>query len=194
MIQRPSFVYPSFPACQSILRKSGYTPSRGSRLIANLSAVTTFDTRLELGPLPSTGVTRLRRYYGPIRHPTGPRLSLAGCELTVTRGHPMGLPVLLGSSPCRLPSPLPRQDQAEASSFACTLAAAFPCRTEGRLLPLPFSGPARCSLTLRPASSLNRLKRPFCTEGSDGFVTSTATSAAFRLERQSCRVGLAPTG
>ena len=36
--------------------------------------------------------------------------------------------------------------------------------------------------------------RPFCTKGFDDFVTSTATSAAFRLERPSCRVGLAPTG
>src|SRR6266436_50230 len=31
---------------------------------------------------------------------------------------------------------------------------------EGRLLPLPFSGPARCSLTLRPASSLSRQSDP----------------------------------
>src|SRR6516165_9793878 len=31
---------------------------------------------------------------------------------------------------------------------------------EGRLLPLPFSGPARCSLTLRPASSLSRRSDP----------------------------------
>ena len=37
-------------------------------------------------------------------------------------------------------------------------------------------------------------ERPFYTKGFDSFVTSTATSAAFRLERQSCRVGLAPTG
>src|SRR5712691_3084408 len=32
---------------------------------------------------------------------------------------------------------------------------------EGRLLPLPFSGPARCSLTLRPASSLSRQSDPY---------------------------------
>src|SRR4051794_25450020 len=36
---------------------------------------------LELRPLPSTGVTRLRRYYGPLRNPRRPSLSLAGVWL-----------------------------------------------------------------------------------------------------------------
>ena len=33
---------------------------------------------LQRGPLPSTGVTRLQRYYEPLRHPGRPGLSLAG--------------------------------------------------------------------------------------------------------------------
>ena len=49
---------------------------------------------LELRPLPSTGVTRLRRYYGPLRHPRRPGLSLAGVRLRVTRPHRLGFPVL----------------------------------------------------------------------------------------------------
>jgi hypothetical protein len=40
--------------------------------------------RLQLRPLPSTGVTRLRRYYEPLRHPTRPGLSLASCQLIHT--------------------------------------------------------------------------------------------------------------
>ena len=44
----------------------------------------TFDADLEPRPLPSTGVTRLRRYYGPLRHPKRPGLSLAGVRLRVT--------------------------------------------------------------------------------------------------------------
>ena len=36
---------------------------------------------LELRPLRSTGVTRLHRYYEPLRHPTRPGLSLAGVRL-----------------------------------------------------------------------------------------------------------------
>jgi hypothetical protein len=35
-------------------------------------------------PLPSTGVTRLHRYYEPLRHPSQPGLSLASCQLIHT--------------------------------------------------------------------------------------------------------------
>ena len=56
---------------------------------------------LELRPLPSPGVTRGQRYYGPLRHPrgnpacgVGPGLSLAGVRLRVTRPHRLGFPVL----------------------------------------------------------------------------------------------------
>ena len=55
----------------------------------------------ELRLLPSAGITRPRRYYGPLRHPTRPGLSLAGVRLTVTRRHREGLPVLLRVSVCR---------------------------------------------------------------------------------------------
>ena len=37
-----------------------------------------------LRSLPSTGVTRLPRYYEPLRHPTRPGLSLASCQLIAT--------------------------------------------------------------------------------------------------------------
>ena len=40
--------------------------------------------RLQLRPLPSTGVTRLRRYCKPLRHPIRPGLSLASCQLICT--------------------------------------------------------------------------------------------------------------
>jgi hypothetical protein len=40
--------------------------------------------RLQLRLLPSTGVTRLRQYYEPLRHPSHPGLSLASCQLTHT--------------------------------------------------------------------------------------------------------------
>jgi hypothetical protein len=48
---------------------------------ANLQALTAPCVALERRPLPSTGITRLLRYYGPIRHPRRPRLALAGCGL-----------------------------------------------------------------------------------------------------------------
>jgi hypothetical protein len=42
-------------------------------------------------PLPSTGITRLQRYYEPLRHPIAPGLSVTGVRLvvpTTPRGFP----------------------------------------------------------------------------------------------------------
>ena len=54
------------------------------RLIANLPSFVASCVRLQLGPLPSTGVTRLPQYYEPLRHPSQPGLSLASCQLIHT--------------------------------------------------------------------------------------------------------------
>ena len=51
---------------------------------------------VELRPLSSTGVTRLQRYYGPLRHPRRPGLALAGCRL-MGYHHRRGFPCCLGS-------------------------------------------------------------------------------------------------
>src|SRR5437773_1295282 len=48
---------------------------------------------LELRLLPSAGVTRLPRYYEPLRHPTRPGLSLAGVRSEVATLRRVGLPV-----------------------------------------------------------------------------------------------------
>ena len=60
---------------------------------------TTYCVCLELRSLPSTGVTRLQRYYEPLRHPKAPSLSLAGFRLVIA-DHAMGLPVLRTLSLC----------------------------------------------------------------------------------------------
>ena len=49
---------------------------------------------LEPRPLPSIGITRLRQYYGPLRHPKAPDLSLTGVRLIILATHAKGLPVL----------------------------------------------------------------------------------------------------
>ena len=54
------------------------------RLIANLPSVVASCVRLQLRPLPSTGVTRLRQYYEPLRHPSQPGPSLTSCQLIRT--------------------------------------------------------------------------------------------------------------
>jgi hypothetical protein len=53
-----------------------------------------FQTAPKVRPLPSTGVTRLPRYYGPVRHPVRPGLSLTGVRLKVMNLHHTGFPVL----------------------------------------------------------------------------------------------------
>ncbi len=57
-----------------------------------------FPSAPEVRPLPSTGITRLPRYYEPVRHPTRPGLSLAGVRLG-------GRPPTAGASrvACHLP-------------------------------------------------------------------------------------------
>jgi hypothetical protein len=59
--------------------------------MANLLALTTYDVGFELRPLRSTGVTRFPHYYGPLRHPVQPGLSLAGIQLGFTPAHGTGL-------------------------------------------------------------------------------------------------------
>src|SRR5438132_14252359 len=51
-------------------------------------SVTTYCVCPELRPLPSTGITRLQRYYEPLRHPRAPSLSLAGVRLVVALSTP----------------------------------------------------------------------------------------------------------
>jgi hypothetical protein len=62
--------------------------------MAHLLALATSSVGFELRPLRSTGITRFQHYYGPLRHPTPPGLSLTGVQLGFTRTHRMGFPVL----------------------------------------------------------------------------------------------------
>ena len=62
-------------------------------------SVTTYCVCLELRSLPSTGITRLQRYYKPLRHPRAPGLSLTGFRLVID-DHALGLPVLRALSLC----------------------------------------------------------------------------------------------
>jgi hypothetical protein len=55
-------------------------------------SITTYCVCPELRPLPSTGITRLQRYYEPLRHPMAPGLSLAGFQLVVALTTPWGFP------------------------------------------------------------------------------------------------------
>jgi hypothetical protein len=58
---------------------------------------TTYYVCLELRSLPSTGVTRLQRYYEPLRHPKAPSLSLTGAlsrQIRLLEDH-IGVPLFV---------------------------------------------------------------------------------------------------
>lgn len=128
----------------------------GSPPISRLSVASCVD--LKLRSLPSTGVTRRRRYYGPLRHPKRSGLSLAGVRLRVTIPHPWGFPCCFGSPNPDMPSSLPQWDR----WFRSLLGRPIPPislfandgglpRVSGRSAPtLNLSRHARRSLALRP--------------------------------------------
>ncbi len=160
----------------------------------------TYDADLEPRPLPSAGITRLRRYYGPLRHPKRPGLSLAGVRL---RGTPLTAWASRVAFDLRLPTcrrqypggPLGRIAHGTAYSNR------FPARQ--RLRPSPnrgwvgdhigrfeacstFTRVTACRLAASPkATHLSRRLRRF------RFLHRRSDS--YRLERPSCRVGITPT-
>jgi len=72
----------------------------GSRPPGHSPDFSRFQTAPEVRPLPSTGITRLPRYYEPVRHPTRPGLSLAGVRL-VHANHRWGFPCCVDFLLCR---------------------------------------------------------------------------------------------
>ena len=71
-----------------------------------LTVIHSSATTLQRWRAPSTGTTRLHRYYEPLRHPRAPGLSVTGHQLVVP-DHAKGLPVLRALLVYVL-SPLPR--------------------------------------------------------------------------------------
>ena len=106
----------------------------------------------ELRPLPSPGITRLRQYYGPIRHPIAPGLSLAGLRLIIP-DHALGLPVLRALSLCTCCRQYPGVAAGRLPRSSHLAVSAFPDMAVGSAYTSSFSGLARRSLALQPAHS-----------------------------------------
>ena len=104
----------------------------------------------ELRPLPSTRVTRLRRYYEPLRHPNAPGLSLTGVQLVIA-DHAQGLPVLRALSLCTCCRHYPGAATGRILRSSHPAVSAFPSSTSGSARTTSFSRLAQRSLTLRPA-------------------------------------------
>ncbi len=154
-------------------------------------SLTTSSIRLELRPLPSTGIIRLPRYYGPLRHPQAPGLSLTGLRLALP-DHASGLPVLRALSLVYMLSPLPRRSDWVLPSLTSPAVSAFPGLGAGSACASTFSRLARRSLALRPAHSRGHQFVTRFTRGFNHFVTSIVAPVASGWS--GCRVGLSPTG
>jgi hypothetical protein len=156
------------------------TPENKNRELIGLSPISrsfvASCVRLQLRPLPSTRITRLRRYYEPLRHPSRPGLPLASCQLihtAITAGTsrvahgPLCLHAI-ANTPAGLMEFVRSYD---SISFG------LPRNRGGSAPALVFSRPAQRSLTLRPTRSPSRLAT-LCTRGFSSFVASTTALIA----------------
>ncbi len=148
----------------------------------NLHALTTSCVYLELRPLPSTGITRLPRYYGPLRHPKAPGTSLTSFRLVIP-DHAMGLPVLRALSLCACCRHYPGTATGGLALLIRSVVSTFPERVVGSACASTFSRLTQRSFALRPAHSCchqNFVARYI--EGFSHFVTSMTAPITFRLE------------
>ena len=146
------------------------------RLIANLPSLVASCVRLQLKPLPSTAVTRLRQYYEPLRHPSQPGLSLTSCQLihaAITAGTSR---VAYGPLCLHAVANTPAGLMELVRSYR-SISFGLPRNRGGSAPALTVSGPARRSLTLRPARSPSRLATLYI-RGFSSFVASTAALIA----------------
>ena len=116
-------------------------------------SVTTYCVCPELRPLPSTGITRLQRYYEPLRHPRAPGLSLAGFRLVVAPTTPWGFPCCVRFPCVHAAATTPAQRLGVPPRSFRPAVSAFPENPVGSACALSFSRLARRSLALRPAHS-----------------------------------------
>src|SRR5271167_2637809 len=129
---------------------------------------------LEPRPLPSTGVTRGQRYYGPLRHPRRPGLSLAGVRLRVTRPYRLGFPVLRWISMYRhavVITPVARwvliaRGTAYSTRFPVPSGCGLPHLCARSASTFVVSRPAQRSLAITACRLAEAPKRPICLEGS----------------------------
>ena len=104
-----------------------------------------FESIPEARVLPSTGITRLRQYYDPLRLPPG---------LSARRVSPD-----YPDHPSDVPCPLPRWIETGASVGASPSRASLPRIAGGSASTCRLSRPARASRMLRPVGSLSGLRR-----------------------------------
>ena len=120
--------------------------------LPNLLALTTCCVGPELRPLPSTGITRLHRYYESLRHPKAPGLSLAGVRLLNRLSTPRGFPCCVRFPGVHAAATTPAQ-RLGFHLLVSPAVSTFPARVIGSVRASTFSRLARRSLALRHAHS-----------------------------------------
>jgi hypothetical protein len=137
----------SHPASGSRTRHHAFsrvTPSAVSEHVSELlgcpisRSLTRSCVGLELRPLPSPGITRLQRYYEPLRHPSAPGLSLTGVRL-ISPDHALGLPVLHALSLCTCCRQYPGVAAGCLPRSSHPAVSAFPASTIGSACTSSFS-------------------------------------------------------
>jgi len=150
--------------------------------LPNLHVLATSCVYLEPRPLPSTGITRFPRYYGPLRHPRTPEPSLTGVRLVIP-DHAKGLPVLRALSLCTCCRHYPGTATEIPALLFLPVVSAFPGMAARSACTSSFSRFARRSLTLRPAHSRCHLYVTSFTQRLQPFRCLHSCSGCFRLEQ-----------
>ena len=144
----------------------------------NLHALATSCVGLEPRPLPSAGITRPQRYYGPLRHPAAPGLSLTGVRLAIP-DHATGLPVLRAPPLCACCRHYPGTATGGPTLLVPPVVSAFPGMAARSACASSFSRLTQRSLALRPAHSrCHRISWHALPEGFSHFVTSMTAPVA----------------
>ena len=160
--------------------------------LPNLRLLATSCVSSEPRPLPSTGVTRLHRYYGPLRHPSAPGPFLAGVQLIIP-DHAGRASRVAYASLVYMPPPLPRRGSWVPHLLSSPAVSAFPERVIRSARASSVSRFAQRSLTLQPAHSRCHLKLWLAFRRLQPFRCLHSCSGCFRLEHLR-RAGLSPTG
>ena len=133
----------------------------------------------EVRALRSTGVTRLRHYYDPVRHPPWPSPEVMSRLFTSAATGLPRCPNHFAYVPC----PLPRRIETGACVDCFPVSHGLPRSLGGSASALSFSRPAQASLALRPARLLNRPRRPL-SRGFDGASCPATPPVSYQRNRQ----------
>ena len=154
--------------------------------------LSTWCVDFEPSPHPSTGITPLQRYYGPLRDTASPSQSLTGVRLTSRKATRQGFPCFVWVLLPNMPSAIPRQNHRLHFPFSSPVTATFPIFASGRLRQYRFRG----LLSDHSHVGLHARQipfRPLYNKGFSRFVTCTSAPVATG-RNVNYRAGFAPAG